>query len=109
MDALNDIHLSHQLIQVLATKSQSHLTASQRPATRTRIMFDQARAKLARAVSTYHAAQKVIVSLAPKEEFGAWQDTVHDLNNDDIRGPGHEESETSRSHSIWSWIWTTAT
>ena len=109
MDALNDIRLSHQLIQVLATKSQSHLTTSQRPGTRTRIMFDRARAKLAGAVSTYRAARKAIVSLAPKEEFGAWQDTVRDLNDDDIRGPGHEESETSRSRSVRSWIWTTAT
>ena len=47
------------------------------------------------------------MSLAPNEEFGHWKDTLFELKNDDIRGPGHDESERSKSRYVQSWIWTT--
>ena len=108
MNALHDIRLSRRLIRVLTTKSQSHITAPQRPGTRTRTVFDRAKAKLAEAVATYRASRKAIKSLAPDEEFGPWKNTVLKLEDEDIRGPGREEYEPSRSRFVQSWIWTTA-
>lgn len=107
-NALHDIRFSHRLLRVLAAKSQTHITNTQRPATRTRNVFDRAKAKLARAVSTYCASRKAIVDLAPKEEFGPWKNTLLELKDCDIRGPGHKGAGTSKSRSVQSWIWTTA-
>lgn len=45
--------------------------------------------------------------MAPEEEFGPWKETLLELQNSDIRGPGREDSE-STSRFVQSWIWTTA-
>ena len=74
---------------------------------RTQGLFGGVKAKQARAVSTYQAAWNAIASLAPNEEFGRWKDTLFELKNDDIRGPGHDKSECSESRYVQSWIWTT--
>ena len=44
----------------------------------------------------------------PSEEFGLWKESLLELQNGDICGPGTDESQPSNSHSIQSWIWTTA-
>ena len=49
-----------------------------------------------------------ISNLAPNEEFGPWRETLLELRNGDIRGPGCDESQPSNSRFIQSWIWTTA-
>jgi len=107
MTALHDIRLARRLLRILTTKSQTHITNTQRPGTRTCSVFDKAKAKLARAVSTYRTSRKAVVDLAPNEEFGLWKDTLRELKDGDIRGPGKEESGTSASRSAQSWIWTT--
>ena len=108
MNSLHDIRLSRRLLRILITKSQTHITNTQRPGTRTRSVFDRAKTKLACAVSTYRVSRKAIVDLAPNEEFGPWKDTLLELKESDIRGPGQEESGSSGSRPVQSWIWTTA-
>ena len=106
--ALEQIRLCRRLLRVLAAKTQSHITNTQKTATRTRSVFDRAKAKQSEAVTTYRVARKAIEKLAPDEKFGSWRDTLLELKDSDIRGPGREESETSESRFIQSWIWTTA-
>lgn len=108
MDALHHIRLSRRLLRVLVVKSQVHITSTQKPGTRTRSVFDKAKTKLTQAVSTYRVSWKAIKNLAPNEEFGRWKDTLLELKDCDIRGPGQDEPRTSASRSVQSWIWTTA-
>ena len=108
VDALDQIRLCRRLLRVVATKTQAHITNTQKTSTRARNVFDKAIAKQAKAVATYRVARKAIENLAPDEKFGPWKDTLLELGNNDLRGPGHEESETSASRSVPSWIWTTA-
>lgn len=108
VDALHDIRLFRRLLRILAMKSQTHITNTQRTGTRTRSVFDKTKARLARAVATYRASWKAIANLASNEEFGLWKDTLLELKDCDVRGPGREESETSASHFVQSWIWTAA-
>jgi len=108
MTALHDIRLSRRLLRILTAKSQIHITNTQRPGTRTRGVFDKAKANLSCAVSAHCASRKAIVDLAPNEEFGLWKDTLRELKDGDICGPGKEEPRTSASRSApQSWIWTT--
>lgn len=88
-------------------KTQSHIASTQRTTTRTRTLFDKVKIKLNQAVSTYRISRSAIASLAPEEEFGPWKETLLELQNSDIRGPGREDSE-STSRFVQSWIWTTA-
>ena len=95
-------------MQVLAVKTQAHIANTSRTSTRSRSLFDKVKVKLAQAVLTYRTARKAIESLAPNEEFGPWKDSLLELQNDDIRGPGCNESQLSKSRFVQSWIWTTA-
>jgi len=104
-DSLNNIRRFRRLVQVIATKTQSHIANTQR--TRSNALFDNVRVKLARAVSTYRTSRKAINNLAPNEEFGHWKKTFLELDDCDIRGPGREELEPSQSRHVESWIWTT--
>ena len=107
--ALEQIRLCRRLLRVLATKTQAHITNTQKTGTRTRSIFDKAKAKQAKAVATYRVARKAIESLAPDEGFGRWKGTLLELDDSDVRGPGREEFEISTSRFVQSWIWTTAT
>ena len=107
-DVLHNIRLFRRLLRTLTIKSQIHITNTQKTGTRTCSVFDKAKAKLAQAVATYRASWKAIVNLASNEEFGPWKDTLWELKDCDIRGPGREESETSESRFVPSWIWITA-
>ena len=95
-------------MRVLAMKTQAHITNTSRTSTRSHGLFNKVKVKLAQAVLTYRTARKVIESLAPNEEFGLWKDSLLELQNDDIHGPGYNESQSSKSHFIQSWIWTMA-
>jgi len=105
-DSLNDIRRFRRLIRIIAAKTQSHIATTQR--TRSTSLFDKAKTKLARAVSTYRASRKAISNLAPNEEFGRWKKVFLKLEDCDIRGPGCEEVKRSNSHHVESWIWTTS-
>ena len=87
-------------------KTRSHISNTQR--TRNTSLFDKAKANQSHAVSTYQASRNAISLLAPNEEFGAWKKTFLQLKDCDVRGPGHEEFETSESHFVFSWIWTSS-
>ena len=89
-------------------KSQTHITGTQRTATRTRSVFDKTRIKLVQVVSTYHAAWEAITKLAPDEQLGPWKKLLLELNDGDVQGPGPEDSNTSTSCFTQSWVWTTA-
>jgi hypothetical protein len=96
-----------RVMRALVVKKQSHIANTQR--TKTRGLNDKVKIKLNEAVSTYRTSRVAIENLAPNEEFGPWKQTLQDLQTDDIRGPGPEGSEPSRSRFVQSWIWTTAT
>ena len=107
-NALHDICRLCRLTRIITMKSQSHITNSQKTSTRNRTVFDKTASQLAQAVSTYRVARAAIKNLAPNEEFGCWKSMFLELKNEDIRGPGREESEKSGSRFVQSWIWTTA-
>ena len=107
-DSLHKIHLLRWLIRPLSMKSQTHITGTQRTATRTRSIFDKTRIKLAQAVLTYRAAQEAITKLAPDEQLRPWKKLLLELNDGDVHGPGPEDSDTSTSHFTQSWVWMTA-
>jgi len=107
-DALHSIRSYSRLVRAYTMKTQSHISNTQGTVTRTQGLFDRANSKRARAVSTYRASWSAIAELAPNEEFGRWKDVLLELKDNDIRGPGHKESEPSTSRFVSSWIWTTA-
>ena len=89
---------------ILAVKTQSHIVNTQRTATWTRTLFNKVKIKLGQAVSTYRAVRKAIVNLAPDEEFGPWKASLLELRNEDVRGPGCNENQPSKSCFVQSWI-----
>ena len=89
-------------------KSQTHITGTERIATRTHSVFDKTRIKLAQAVSTYHAAWEAITKLAPDEQLRPWKKILLELNDGDVHGPRPEDSDTSTSHFTQSWVLMTA-
>ena len=107
-NALHHVRLYCRLIHALKFKTQAHIANTQKTGTRTRSLFEKAKTKQTRAVTTYRASRKAIEDLAPNEEFGLWKGTLQDLKESDLRGPGPEDFETSTSQFIQSWIWTTA-
>ena len=107
-NALEQLRLCRRLIRVLAAKTQVHITNTQKTGTRARSVFDKAKAKQTKAVVTYRVARTAIENLDPDEKFGSWRNTLLELNDADVRGPGREEYELSASRFVQSWIWTTA-
>lgn len=105
--ALHDIRRLRRLTRVLIRSSRTHITSSQRTATRGRGPFEKTRAQLSEAVSTYRVARKAIANLSPNEEFGRWKGAFLELKDEDIRGPGLEDTKSSKSRFVQSWIWTT--
>lgn len=107
-DSLNDVRRFRRLLRLTTVKAQSHITGTQK--TRSTALFDNVKAKLTRAVSTYRTSWSAISNLAPNEEFGHWKKTFLKLEHCDVRGPGREEFEpsTSNSRHVESWIWTTS-
>ena len=106
--ALHKIRFYRQLIQTINIKAQTHITNTQKTSTRTRSMFDKAKAKQGQAVTAYRVAWKAIKDLSPNEEFGRWKSTLKKLEDSEVRGPGREPYETSTSRFVQSWIWSTA-
>lgn len=106
-NALQGIRRLRRLLCILAVKSNSHITNTQKTGTRSRSVFDKTNDQHNQAVKTYHVAWNAIANLAPNEEFGRWKDTLRDLKKDDLHGPGPEEYEVSASRYVQSWIWTT--
>ena len=106
--ALHQVRLYRRLIRALNMKTQTHIANTQKTSTRTRSVFDKAKAKETQAVATYQVSWKAIKDLAPNEEFGCWKSTFRKLEDSDVRGPGREQFETSTSRFIQSWIWSTA-
>ena len=94
-NALHNIQKFRRLIQFLALKMQSHIANTQRTTMRTHSLFNKMRSKLNQEVSTYRASRRVIQNLAPNKEFGPWKEALLELQDNNIRGPGREESETS--------------
>lgn len=107
-DALHNLRHFRRLIQTITIKTQAHISTTQRTTTRTTKLFSRAGAKQRQAISTYRAARRAIVELAPNKEFGPWKDTLLELTNNDVRGPRREEDEPPESRRVQSWIWTTA-
>lgn len=107
-NTLQDICRFRQFSQAISTKTQSHISNTQKTGTRGRGQFERVQQKITRAAATYQACWSAIKRLAPNEEFGAWKNTLQELRQEDIRGPGREKSsETSESHYVPSWIWHT--
>lgn len=107
MSALQDIRRFRQYSRAITTKTQSHISNTQKTITRVRSQFDRIQQRINRAAATYRASWYAIRKLAPNEEFGPWKNCLRELRREDIRGPGREGSETSESRYVPSWIWQT--
>jgi hypothetical protein len=103
--ALQDIRRFLQFSQAIITKTQSHISNTQK--TRNNTQTKKVRQKIALAAATYRVCRSAISKLAPNEEFGLWKDHLQELAQDDLRGPVRGDSETSESRHQASWIWTT--
>ena len=104
-NALQDIRRFLRFSRAILTKTRSHISQTQK--TRSNGQVDRVQRRIAQATATYRASWSAINRLAPNEEFGPWKDLLQELCQEDIRGPGREDSETSESHYLPSWIWRT--
>ena len=108
MKALHDIRQFLLLIKITTSKTQLHISNTQKTATRTRVLFERVKKKLDRATSTYRVSRQAIENLDPEEEFGPWKETLLVLHYDDVRPPGREDSDRRGLLLPQSWIWKTA-
>jgi hypothetical protein len=106
VNALQDIRRFRRFYQAIVTKTRSHISNTQK--TRTNSQVDRIQQRIKQAAATYRASRSAISSLAPNEEFGPWKKSLLELHREDLRGPAREESETSQSRYVPSWIWQTS-
>jgi hypothetical protein len=105
-NALQDIRHLRRYSQVVAAKTHSHISNTQK--TRNSTQSEKIQQQIDQAASTYRVSWCAIGKLAPEEEFGPWKSLLRVLHREDIRGPGRERTEKSESHHIPSWIWQTS-
>lgn len=89
-------------------KIQSHIAHTQQTMTQTCSLFNRVKIKLSHAVAAYQTSRMAISNLVPNKEFGLWRETLLELQNGNICGPGYDESQLLNSCFVQSWIWTTA-
>ena len=105
VDAIQDMRRFLQFSQAIITKTQSHISNTQK--TRNNSQTKKVRQKIAQAAATYRVCRSAISKLSPNEEFGPWKEHLRELTKEDLRGPVRGDSETSESRHRASWIWTT--
>lgn len=108
-DALDLIRRLYGAYQVLLTKNQVHLSASQGTTTKTKALFRNFTLKIDQAAARYRDARTALLRLDPKKPIDRhWKDNLKELRRDHIRGPARQNDELSESKRQTSWIWQTS-
>lgn len=112
-DSLNEVRRHRRVITSLWFFKRKQVAPSQRAGTRMRSTIERFEQKESKCVERYRAAWKALLALDPG---GDWSRHFLELRNEDIRGPGRDDDEDSRSKGTTkratgegyreaSWIW----
>jgi len=109
-DALAEIRRQRRIVTGLVLFKKLHVSGTgQKNNTRIRTLFKRFGNKTDRVAERYRAARRALEVLDPG---GTWQEHMHVLRPEDVRGPGREEidrydrkSENSEKRREQSWIW----
>jgi hypothetical protein len=109
-DALAEIRRQRRIVTGLVLFKKLHVSGTgQKKNTRMRTLFKRFSNKTERVAERYRAARRALEVLNPN---GAWQERLHVLRAEDIRGPGREDidkydrkPENSEKRREPSWIW----
>jgi len=66
-----------------------------------RNLINRFKDKVTRCMERYRATQNALLALDP---MGEWQTPLQQLNDNDIRAPGHSNDKSEGFHEV-SWIW----
>ena len=103
VDALDHLRRLCRLVQGLHLQRKKHPTPTQRPATtRSRGVFEGLHVRIAQVSACYRDARTALLRLHPS---GAWSHFFRELTKADIRGTGPEDTTTSNSKFVLTWIW----
>ena len=105
-DSLAELRRLLRLTRNLRDENSKHLSQAQKALTRTKGIFQSFRAKITRSGKRYSNARNAMLALDPDQKLGpGWMDRFKVLQDDDARGPGREEGDTSEGQFKPSWIW----
>ena len=79
INALQDIRQFCRFSQAVITKTQSHISNTQKTRTRVHGQLNRIQQRITQATATYQACWSAIKHLAPNEEFGAWKNVLKEL------------------------------
>ena len=108
INALKAIHCFCWYAQAIIIKTWSHISNTQRTVTRAHGQSEKIQQRIDQAVATYQTSWSAIGRLTVNEEFGPWKVHFWELHQEDIHSSGWDDSRTSESHHIMSWIWQTS-
>ncbi|PPQ82072.1 hypothetical protein CVT24_009738, partial [Panaeolus cyanescens] len=104
-EALGEIcRLRRILVGVTAFKTHNLAGEGNKANTRIRSTYARLNERIVAAKKTYQTAYTALLVLDPD---GAWRKTLKELRDEDIRGPGREDSDDSHGNRVISWIWLT--
>ena len=105
-NSLAELRRLLRLFQNLRSQNSKHPSLAQKALTRTKGLFDSFRTRSRRAADRYSCARNAMLALDPDEKLSpGWTKRFQKLNDNDIRGPGREQEDTSEGQFTPSWIW----
>jgi hypothetical protein len=100
-DSLSDLRRQLRIKSGLFLNKKKNIGPGQRINTRYREVIRRFDDKIDRTVARYRAAHSALQTLDPG---GSWRSDLHDLLENDIKGPTREEGEAEGTRQL-SWIW----
>jgi hypothetical protein len=105
-DALAEIRHQRRIISGLWHFKKLNVNGTgNKTATRMRTLYNRFHFRTRRCAARYRAARAALVAMDPT---GSWQFRLKDLKDDDIRGPGKDDTLLGNSRFEPSWIWLVA-
>lgn len=102
-DALAEIRRQRRIITGLWQFKKFNVDGTgNRTCTRMRALYNSFNLRARRYAECYRAARNALLSLDPD---GDWQSRLRDLRENDIRGPGKDETGPGNGRFEPSWIW----
>jgi len=102
-DALAEIRRQRRIISGLWQFKKLNVDGTgNRVATRMRTLYNRFRLRTRRCATCYRMARAALVVMDPN---GSWQSRLKDLKDNDIRGPGKDDTSLGNSRFEPSWIW----
>ena len=102
-DALAKIRWQRRIISGLWQFKKLNVDGTRnRSTTRMRALYNKFNLRTQRCAACYRAARNALLALDPD---GSWQSRLKHLSDNDICGPGKDDSEPGNSRFEPSWIW----